>query len=219
MMLSKNSRSHKVQQICHDNDWQYQEFANFNEQIKHAHFALLNYTQNAIFRHLISANETKFGLAFNFFDCRAVEPMGIHNSSAVLFKLNLDAEFQKMHISIRPKPSIIQQDRFTSICQQQQLLELKNHYAFKHHQLFTNQQGLAEKFIQQHLKQQGYPDNLTLSSWLLAHPHLHIEISNGMLLAHQPNHLLDDGLIFDAIEHIAKVSQSLSNDTKQINTA
>ncbi len=211
MMLSKNSRSYKIQQISLDNEWLYQEFANFDDTIKHAHFSLLNYTQNAIFRHFISADNSRFGLSFNFFDCRAVEPMGIHNSSALLFKLNLAAEFQQLHISIRPAPSSTQQDNFTNICRQQSLFELDQHYAFKQHQFFANQTGLAEKFLQHHLKHAGYPENPSLSSWLLAHPHLHIEISNGMLLAHQPDHLLDDGLIFNAIEHIAELAQGLSN--------
>jgi hypothetical protein len=209
LMLSKNSRSHKVKDICQQHNWQYQEFVNFSDNIKRANFALLNYSQNAIFRHVMSADNTSFGLGFNFFDCRAIEPSGVHNSSCILFNLILGEQYQSLHISIRPAPRSQQKDDFTHICQQQKLVELP-HFALKKQQVFTNQPGLAESFIQQHLNQAGYPEEFSLVTWLLAHPHLHIEISNGMLLAHQPNKLLDDEVIYTAIEQVAQLSQSLS---------
>lgn len=219
MMLSKNSRSHKVRQLCQDKQWQYQEFVNFNEPIKNANFGLLNYSQNAIFRHVISADANDFGLGFNFFDCRAIEPSCIHNCSVLLFNLNLDAKFSKLHTNLSPKGDLPESDQgtvldkhyFLRIKQQQKLMLVKPHYAFEQHDIYSNNPVLLEEFLQQHLTNDNKGAQKTkLSSWLLAHPHLHIEISNGMLLAYQPNQLLSDEAIIPAIEHIAEISQSLS---------
>lgn len=219
MMLSKNSRSSKVRQICQRNRWHYQEFVNFNETIKNANFGLLNYSQNAIFRHVISADADEFSLGFNFFDCRAIEPSCIHNCSVLLFNLNLDPKFSKLHTNLSPKADVQKNDQgsvldkhyFLRIKQQQKLMPVKPHYAFEQHAIYSNNPTLLEEFLQQHLtiKNKG-TEKTKLSSWLLAHPHLHIEISNGMLLAYQPNQLLSDEAIIPAIEHIAEISQSLS---------
>jgi len=217
MLLNKNSRSHKIRELALKNSWQYQEFINFSDPIKEANFAILNYSSNAIFRHTISANNDSYGLGFNFFDCRAIEAFGIHNSSIIMFNLALDIRFKTLHLSLLPQENATQQDALQSpinsntlakICQQQKLTKLK-HYALQKHNAFSNNNTLSEMFLQSHhlTDNEEHP----LSAWLLAHPHLHIEISNGMLLAYQPNRLLDDDSIIPAINAIADISILLSD--------
>jgi len=217
MMLSKNTRSHKIREIAQQNSWQYQEFINFNDHIKQANFSILNYSTNAVFRHAISADDTCFKLGFNFFDCRAIEPLGIHNSSIIIFSLAVDSRYQTLHLSIFPPANKIPKDALQSpfnpqslanICRQQKLVELK-HYAFKTHNAYTNNKSLSELFLQDEVQPEC--DQTSLSAWLLAHPHLHIEISNGMLLAYQPNRLLDDDSIIPAIQAVADISNLLSD--------
>ncbi len=219
ILLSRNSRSQKIRTICQAHNWQYQEFVNFNDTIKHAHFGLLNYSQNAIFRHVISADDSHLGLGFNVFDCLAIEPTGIHNSTALLFNLKLDEPYNELHASFSPlaqgqkqqQDSGLTKPYFQHIRRLQKLVQLKPHYAFECHDLYANKPALLEQFLQQHLRPStDNADNCQLSTWLLAHPNLHIEISNGMLLAYQPNHLLHNEAIFSAITHVAEISLALS---------
>jgi hypothetical protein len=49
-----------------------------------------------------------------------------------------------------------------------------------------------------------------LMNWLLAHPHLHIEISSGMLLVYQKNHLVHEVSLIAAITAVADLAKILS---------
>lgn len=220
ILLNRNSRSAKVSEIAQLYGWQYQEFVNISDTIKAANFGLLNYSQNATFRHVISADEQHFDLAFNFFDCRAIEALGIHNSSVILFNLKLQNDFTGLHASISPLEKIktsttdamrspIDQTHLMRLRKMQKLSSLEPHYAFENHQLHANSPALFKRLLKQHLSQQS--NNTNLSTWLLAHPHLHIEISNGILLAYQPNRLLNDESIMIAIDAVADISKRLSN--------
>jgi hypothetical protein len=239
MMLSKNSRSQKVRTLCQQNNWQYQEYVNFTNNIKQANFGLLNYSQNIIFRHIISANDSTLGIGFNFFDCRSIEVMGIHNCSALLFQLNTptanepyatspEQNIKNLHVCFSPKAetlantksseafkhSAIDKKYFDRIRAMQKLKRLNNlfafDYAFPKHEIYTNNPALLENFLAQHIQPEINKET-PLSNWFLAHPHLHIEISNGMLLAYQPNKILDDDAIVPAIEHLAELTKSLSS--------
>ena len=242
MMLNKNSRSQKISAIAQNNHWQYDEFINFSDSIKQANFGLLNYSQNVIFRHVLSADEASFGLGFNYFDCRSVELTGIHNCSVILFNLkflpsiSLDTvpSFLDLHATFSPikevtfpplsAPSLstgIDKAHFDRFIKLQKLSPVKPHFAFPEHNIFSNHPAQLEKFLDQHLsvcthKQTSDTSDTSktpgvkLSDWLLAHPNLHIEISSGMLLAYQPNHLLNDEDIIPAIEHVSDISKSLS---------
>jgi len=217
IMLSKNSRSGKVRNIALQHDWQYEEFVNFSDDIKIANFGLLNYSQNVIFRHFISGDID--GHSFSFFDCRAIEPSGIHNSSLILFHLKLQSKYQALHASITPTnsgrlmndamQSPLDKNYLARLRRMQKISLLAPHYAFENHQLHANNPSLLEQFLQQHLEESA--ENANLSAWFLAHPHLHIEISNGMLLAYQPNRLLDEESIIPAINAVNDISKTLSN--------
>lgn len=232
MILNKNSRSQLISAITQSNQWNYQEFINFNDSIKSANFGVLNYSQNVIFRHFIGADDTSFGLGFNFFDCRAIEPTGIHNCSVIMFNLKPTThvsderfgntlssvginKFSTLHASFLPitSPAFSQmsagvdQAYFLNIIKMQKLTPLKSHFAFPQHHIFSNDPSLLESFLHEHLTNS---DQNKLSTWLLAHLHLHIEISNGILLAYQPNHLLESDDIFSTIEQLADISTSLS---------
>lgn len=238
MMLSKNSRSQKIRTLCQQNNWQYQEYVNFTDTIKQANFGLLNYSQNIIFRHIISADDSTLGIAFNFFDCRSIEVMGIHNCSALLFQLDTpisdkasaipqEQNIKNLHVCFSPKAetqtnnknsgafghSGIDKKYFDRIRAMQKLKRLNNlfsfDYAFPKHEIYTNNANLLENYLAQHIQPETNKDT-PLLSWLLAHPHLHIEISNGMLLAYQPNQLLNDEAIVPAIEHLAELTKSLN---------
>ena len=212
MMLTKNSRSQKIRTLCQDNNWQYQEFINFNDTIKHANFGLLNYSQNIIFRHIISADDSSKGIGFNVFDCRAIEPTGVHNCSAILLALQLPDNFFNLHLCISPQAKTEASEQHTGVNKAyfdrirslQKLIRVPQHFAFPHHNLFTNNVGLMELFFEQALATKA------LTHWILAHPHLHIEISNGMLLAYQPNHLLDEENIIASIEGLTELAKSIS---------
>lgn len=227
-ILSKNSRSHKIRNLSQQHKWQYQEFVNFTETIKQANFGLLNYSQNIIFRHIISADKNKMGFGFNFFDCRAIEPMDIHNCSSLLFNLDFQQHpLQDIHVCFSPKSEPLADTRnasafghsgidkkyFDRIRAMQKLKRLTSlfpfDYAFPKHEIYTNNSNLLESFLEQHVKSDSRQHS-PLTDWLLAHPNLHIEISNGMLLAYQPNHLLNDDEIIPAIEHITELAKSLS---------
>ena len=211
MMMAKNSRSQKIRTLCQNNNWQYQEFINFNDTIKQANFGLLNYSQNIIFRHIISADDSSKGIGFNVFDCRAIEPMGIHNCSAILVALNLPDKFFNLHFCLSPQAKTEENKQHTGVNKAyferirtlQKLVRLPQHFAFTHHDLYTNNLALVEIFIEQILARQA------LNQWILAYPHLHIEISNGMLLAYQPNQLLDEENIIPNIDSLVKLAKSL----------
>jgi len=217
IMLSKNSRSGKVRNIAIHHDWQYEEFVNFSDDIKVANFGLLNYSQNVIFRHFINGDID--GHRFSFFDCRAIEPSGIHNSSLILHHLNLQAKYENLHACFTPidsgRPlsdamqSPIDKNYLARLRQMQKLSCLTPHYAFENYELHANNPSLLEQFLQQHLEESG--TDINLSTWILAHPHLHIEISDGMLLAYQPNRLLDEESIIPAINAVSDISNSLNN--------
>jgi hypothetical protein len=227
-MLSKNTRSGKVREIANQHDWQYQEFIEFSDTIKIANFGILNYSQNAIFRHAICANAQHFGLGFNFLDCRAIEASGIHNSSVLLFNLTLNKDFSHLHCSITPNiqastnhhSSALNNNHLAYIRKKQKLITLESHHAFENQTLHANDPELFSRFLQLYLtdqvqnndSQQNNPSQ-KLNTWLLAHPHLHIEISNGILLAYQPNHLLADDSILPAINAVAALSKSISSST------
>ena len=222
MLLSKNTRSGKIHEIANQHDWQYQEFIDLNDTIKAANFGLLNYSQNAVFRHIISAdflNNKGTSQGISFFDCRAIEPLGIHNSSVILSCLNLQTEYQDLHACLTPMASNqsykdsmqspIDKNYLIRLRSMQKLSLLTPHYAFEKHQLHANNPSLLEQFLQQHLESSDSKNNL--STWILAHPHLHIEISSGMLLTYQPNRLLDEEAIIPAINAVTDISKWLNN--------
>ena len=217
VLLSKNSRSGKVRDIANQQHWDYQEYLDFNDRLKEANFGLLNYSQNVIFRHVLNAAN------ITFFDCRAIEPSGIHNSSIILSYLNLEPRFQTLRATFSPmatQPSIngrnpinalqspIDNNHLTRLRHMQKLSAANPHYAFQKYHLHSNQQSLLEDFLQHHIERSGRENNL--STWLLAHPHLHIEISNGILLAYQPNKLLDEESIMPAINAVMSLSTALN---------
>lgn len=212
MILSKNTRSGKVHEIANQHNWQYQEFIDLNDTLKAANFGLLNYSQNAVFRHIISAeflNNKDKSQDLSFFDCRAIEPLGIHNSSVIVSCLNVQTEYQGLHACFTPMRSPIDSNYLIRLRHMQKLSLLTPHYAFEKYQLHANKPNLLEKFLQQHID--NTDQKSSLSTWLLAHPHLHIEISNGMLLAYQPNRLLDEESILPAINAVIDISKYLSN--------
>ena len=211
--------------LAHSNQWQYQEFVNFNDTIKNANFGLLNYSQNIILRHFISADEGGYGLGFNVFDCRAIEPLAIHNCTVIMFNLlsssqssaqaqttakalKLQVSFLPINISLLNNVNAgVDKSYFERIVKMQKLTAFKSHYAFPQHAIYCNDTTLLDVFLHEHLTN---PNTIKLSEWILAHPNLHIEISNGILLAYQPNHILNADDIIDAVEHIADISKSIS---------
>jgi hypothetical protein len=227
IILSKNSRSGKIRQIAQDHHWQYEEFINFSDEIKYANFGLLNYSQNAIFRHSIQADDQHYGLAFNTFDCRAIEPSGIHNSSVILFTLALGTEFNNLHLSINRHSQ--DTDAFSDVSYQQ---SIKNQYraqkliALAAHQIpqafskesdtpakvdvYANTPALAYRFLQ-HICSTTKNEK-SLNHWLLAHPHLHIEISRGMLLAYKKNQLIEEASLIAAITAVAEFAHILNHN-------
>lgn len=228
IVLSKNSRSGKVRNLAQENNWQYQEFIDFSDSIKEANFGLLNYSQNAVFRHFIRADDDHFGLGFNSFDCRALEPSGIHNSSIILFNLKLDTEFQNLHLNVSRHSQ--DKDSFTDISnlrsiqyqyRQQKLTALAAHQIPKAFldpllssskvEIHANDSGQAYQFL--HRICSNTEKEKSLVQWLLAYPHLHIEISNGMLMAYQKNHLIEDASLLAAIAAIAELALILSQGT------
>lgn len=218
IMLNKNSRSQKVQTVANNHHWQYQEFVNFNDDIKSANFGILNYSQNAIFRHVISSDNYN-DLGFNFFDCRAIEPFGVHNSSVILFNLSIDSSFSNLHFCITPienispvvkENSTLNQSHLSRIRNMQRLKEFKSYPPFKKHTLHSNNLNLLEQFLQTPTLNSSESNNaILLNTWLLAHPHLHIEVSNGILLAYQPDQILTDNVILPAIDAVADLSKGL----------
>lgn len=225
MMLNKNSRSQKIMTLAHAQQWEYQEFVNFNDTIKNANLGLLNHSQNIIFRHFISADERSYGLGFNVFDCRAIEPLAIHNCTVIMFNLRSSSQLSatsqaeknalKLHVSFLPINNSlpnnvnagVDRSYFERIVKMQKLTAVKSHYAFPQHTIYCNNPTLFDVFLHDHLTNSN---NIKLSEWILAHPNLHIEISNGILLAYQPNHILSSEDITTAIEHIADIAKSIS---------
>lgn len=239
VVLNKNSRSAKIRQIAQNNNWQYLEFINLEDSIKQANFGLLNYSQNTMFRHAIQGKDAHSGLAFHFFDCRAVEPTGIHNSSIILFSLSLpkslpqspSTDANRLHFCL----SRFNQDNdaFTDTSHQQlmkrqyqaqKLIELAEHQipnalsnaAFKNNtspqkvHLYANDPSQTYQFLQ-HLCSTPHTE-MSLINWLLSYPHLHIEVSNGMLLAYKKNQLIDESSLLTAITAVAELALILSPD-------
>jgi hypothetical protein len=225
IVLNKNSRSAKLQQIAQTHNWHYQEFIDFDDSIKNANFGLLNYSQNAIFRHFIQADSEYQNLSFKTFDCRAIEPSGIHNSTLILFDLKIPADFKKLHLTIsQPQQDT---DAFSDSSHQQ---IIKRQYQSQklsklaHHQipvelglnderlsktvLYANQPGQAHQLLMYICSTNK--SSMSLNHWLLAHPHLHIELSSGMLLAYKKNQLIDEDSLVSAVDIVAELAGILS---------
>lgn len=225
IVLNKNSRSAKLQQIAQNHNWQYQEFIDFDDSIKHANFGLLNYSQNAIFRHFIQANDEYKGLPFKAFDCRAIEPSGIHNSTLILFDLKIPTDFKELHLTI--SQPLQDTDAFSDSSHQQIIkrqyqsqklsklaphqipdeLGLNNERLSKT-VLYANQPGQAHQFLRYGCSTKK--GSMSLNHWLLAYPHLHIELSSGMLLAYKKNQLIDEDSLVTAIDTVAELAVILS---------
>lgn len=225
IVLNKNSRSAKLQQIAQNHNWHYQEFIDFDDTIKHANFGLLNYSQNAIFRHFIQADDEYKGLTFKTFDCRAIEPTGIHNSTLILFDLKIPSDLKQLHLTIsQPQQDT---DAFSDTSHQQiikrqyqsqQLNKLAPHQVpdelglnserLAKTDLYANQPGQAYQFLRYVCS--ANKSAMSLNHWLLAYPHLHIELSNGMLLAYKKNQLIDEDSLLTAIDSVAELAVLLS---------
>ena len=225
IVLNKNSRSAKLQQIAQFHNWHYQEFIDFNDSIKQANFGLLNYSQNVIFRHLIQANNEYKGLPFKTFDCRAIEPSGIHNSTLILFDLKIPTDFKELHLTISQPHQ--DKDAFSDTSHQQiikrqyqsqRLIELAPHQipgdlelnseSLSKTNLYANQPGQAYQFLRHACSTNK--SKMSLNHWLLAHPNLHIELSNGMLLAYKKNQIIDEDSLVTAIDSVAELAVILS---------
>lgn len=227
IVLNKNTRSAKIRQIAQQNNWQYQEFIDFSDDIKQANFGLLNYSQNVIFRHFVQASDKSYGLKFKTFDCRAIEPIGIHNSSIILFTLVLENEFNNLHLRLNrfnqdndAFSDASHQQAIKNQYRQQKLTILANHQipkAFNNASpqtsnidIYANQPNQAYRFLKYVC---STPEKeKSLIHWLLAHPHLHIEISSGMLLAYKKNQLIEESSLIAAISAVAELALILSTD-------
>jgi len=178
----------------------YRSYAALSTEIRDAHFVLLECGQFRHFRHLLEGRYHN-GPYVNIFDYSIITPGGTSTQTLLLLECKLPFS---QRFEIEPK-EWLSQDTFCEALQ------------YPLYPLRADQKPLLLR--RWHISS-DQPDKLwqhltpELSDWLLAHPHLHIEWSSGILLICRPHYLLESDQIADAIEHAINLCLIL-NDTQQ----
>lgn len=187
MLVDRGRRGTALMALAGELNLDYRPYAAVSNYIRKAHFLILDVGQFRHFRHLLEGRTTD-GTAINLFDYSLVTPGGTSTQTLLLMPCPL-ADKAKFCLC---KQRWLQQDNFTESLQHpmQPLRAEQKPMLIRRWQIFSAQpETLWPRLTPE------------LTDWLLAHPHLHIEWSDGILLLCRPGYLLEAEQIPDAVTH------------------
>lgn len=202
LLVDKDNRTKQLRRCADQLALNYRPFAALSSEMRDAHFYIIEIGQFRNFRHLIEGKLTSNNqqLPVNLFDYSLVSNDGTANQTLVLIHCPLPCS--KLRIQ---QKSWLQGDAFTGpeIDTLTRLQTGQLHPEISNWQVFSERPAETNRLLTPHVRQ-----------WLLAHPHLHIEWSNGILLLYRPKHLLDEQAIAAALEAAGELVQLLQNSTQ-----
>lgn len=188
LLVDTGRRGRKLMAAANQLGLDYRPYAGISARIRDAHFLLIETGQFRHFRHLLEG--TLQQQYVNLFDYSMVVPAGTSTQTILLLACPIPgmARFSISH------DAWLQGDAFTE----------SGHYPLQ--PLRPDQKPLLLRRWQilsddpQSLWPVLVPE---VCDWLLAHPHLHIEWSDGILLICRPHLLLEEDQLEAAVEHAA----------------
>lgn len=186
---------------------QYRPYASLSSRLREAHFRLLDAGQLRHFRHLLEGT-TADNRHINLFDYSLITANGVSTQSVLLLSCELP-QMQRFCIS---RHAWLDDDSFSESLQfpLQPLRKDQRPPRLHQWQLLSEEPAQLWALLQ--------PE---VCDWFLAHPHLHIEWSDGILLLCRPEHLLAPDQTEAAIEHttgLIRLLQQYSRSPSAITT-
>lgn len=177
MSIDNSSRSGKLRQQADQLGLKYRPYASLSRQVRDAQFLIIEAGQFRHFRHLLEG-ETQ-AASINLLDYSLVYEAGTANQTLMMISCPLP-EVLCGRFRIQPD-HWLNTDVFSEPIHHSmsQLQHGQLHKDIRALQIFSETPGALAKRL-----------NLKVRQWLLAHPHLHIEWSHGILLLYRPNYLL-----------------------------
>lgn len=199
MVVDRGRRGGKLRILAHQQGYRYEPYVTADSHIRSADFLILTCSQ---YRHCPNFIEGAITIddhtkSITLFDCTVITASQTYTQTLIILECPLSfrgriALSQKRWLAL---------DTFTD--------QLKT--PLKLHTREDKPRLLAAWHIQSepvhHMKQWL---SYKAIEWLLAHPHLHIEWSDGMLLACQPGTLLNADDILDALQQVNALSVALT---------
>ncbi|WP_430459623.1 hypothetical protein ACQUQU_10445 [Thalassolituus sp. LLYu03] len=198
LVVDTGRRGKTLSATARDLGLDYRPYASISNRIRDAHFAIIESGQFRHFRHLLEGTFRQRSYV-SVFDYSVVMPEGTSTQSLLLLACPLPG-LPAFAIS---KSRWLSHDAFSE----------GNHYRLQ--PLRTDQKPLL---LRQWQVLSRDPQRLwprltpTLCDWLLAHPHLHIEWSDGILLVCRPGHILAPEHMGAAIEHAESLARLLQSE-------
>ena len=204
MLVDRGSRGSELSALADQLKLAYRPYASLSQRIRDAHFQLLDIGQFRHFRHLLEGplnNNNQHYL--NLFDYSLIGAGGASTQTVILLPCPLP---EASAFSICRKRWL--QDDVFSESQHKKLASLT-----------AQQKPLLLRQWQLHSQHSEYLWALLkpeVCDWLLAHPHLHIEWADGILLLCRPHHVLPPEQIEDALLHAIQLIQCLQSSARTI---
>lgn len=186
-LVDRGRRGQALQQLASQLDLRYRPYASLSTLIRDAHFLLLDAGQLRHFRHLLECKDGDYGY-INLFDYSLITASGVSTQTLLLCACPLDG----MSRFCLSRHVWLDQDAFSESLQHP-LQPLPRHQRpprLQHWQLLSEHPSSLWQLLQ--------PD---VCDWIVAHPHLHIEWSDGILLLCRPQYLMPPEQISTALEH------------------
>lgn len=185
LMINKGSRANHLRQCADRLALKYRPFASLSRQIREAAFFIINIGQFQNFRHLIEGQyipehcpeEANSGVSINIFDYSMVGDQGTANQTLLLLDCPLSCAAFRWQAKEWLKPDTFNEPVKDSM---QRLHDGQINQDIRHWRLYSKHPAELPALLSEEIRQ-----------WLLAHPHLHIEWSNGILLLYRPQWVLD----------------------------
>lgn len=208
LMINKGNRANHLRQCADHLALRYRPYASLSKQIREADFYVIRIGQFQHFRHLIegesslpatpgdSKNEQptqKFSI--NIFDYSMVNNHGSANQTLILLSCPLRLSpfrWQAKEWLVADSFNEPEKDAMQRLQPGQVNAEVS------HWQLYSQRVAELPGLLNHEVRQ-----------WLLAHPHLHIEWSNGILLLYRPHLVLDADQIEVALKQAAVLAALL----------
>jgi len=201
LLIDKDSRTKQLRQCAGQLGLEYRPFASLSPQVRDARFRIINLGQLHHFRHLLEGqfSQSQHPYRLNLLDYSLLSNDGTANQTLML----IDCPLPTGRFRLQQK-QWLSGDVFSDQYQDdlRRLLPGQLHPDINQWQIFSERPGEISRLLNEEVRQ-----------WLLAHPHLHIEWSNGILLLYRPQHLLDENSISPALSAGCELAQQLQQST------
>lgn len=204
MLVDRGSRGAELSSLADQLGLAYRPYASISQRIRDAHFQLLDIGQFRNFRHLLEGRlDDDDSRYLNLFDYSLITAGGASTQTVILL------------------PCPIPKGCAFSICRKRWLQEdvFSESQHKKLEPLSKQQKPLLLRQWQLH---SSHGERLwallkpEVCDWLLAHPHLHIEWADGILLLCRPHHVLPPAQVNEALQHALQFIQCLQHNAKTI---